>query len=305
MTLYSCDETLGEFLAKLRRRKGIPQKQLAERLEWKGTAPIVKIEKGQRRPSPETIIQWVNALGGTDLDRHFALGLAGYLPNTQFPPLSTIIDHLSKLADTFRDQKYACYVIDHHLTLWVINPLTASITGDIHPTELLAKHVNLFDVFFNGRLNIPIYATSSYALKCQQVERFKLLNIHRHHEPFFCAYPDCMRGRLDLSEADYKEFEAAWHDTSVETVAQSYVGLVWSLPQTEKHPQLYFETVPQPIFALNNCFVMATHHPFKNPDDADNAERVERYLDTFRPSNEPCHVLWECSDGQALLDSYA
>lgn len=306
MTHYPCDEPLGEFLAKLRRRKGIPQKTLAELLEWKGTAPIVEIEKGRRRPSPETIIQWVNALKGTDLDRHFALGLAGYLPNTQFPPLATIIEHLTQLAFTFRDQKYPAYIIDYHLTLWVINPLTVALTGKLHPRDLLARHVNLFDVFFNGRLGIPVYETSSFELKARQIERFKVLNIQRHHEPFFCAYPECMKGRLDLPDADYAEFEKAWRSTSSETAAQPNIGLVWSLPPQQKRgAPLYFETVPQPIFTLNNCFVMATHRPYNHPNDPENVGRVEAYLDSFRPIDEPNFTLWEDGDAQRLLDSYA
>lgn len=306
MTQHPCDESLGEFLAKLRRRKGISQKKLAELLKWKGTAPIVSIEKGRRKPSPETLIDWVDALKGSDLDRHFALGLAGYLPNTQLPPLATIIEHLARFALTFRDQKYPCYIVDYQLTLWVINPLTKALMGDLHPGELLARHVNLFDVFFNGRLGIPIYATASYELKARQIERFKVLNIHRHHEPFFCAYPEYMRGRLDLSDADYAQFEQAWHNTSVETASQPNVGLVWSLPAQKKNgAPLYFETVPQPIFALNNCFVMATHQPYNNPDDPENVKRVEGYLDRFRPADDPSFTLWESSDAQSLLDSYA
>jgi hypothetical protein len=44
------------------------------------------------------------------------------------------------------------------------------------------------------------------AAEVEQVRRFKVLNINRQHEPFYRAYPECMKGRLGLPDADYERF---------------------------------------------------------------------------------------------------
>ena len=47
--------TLGQELLRLRKRRGMSQFDLAVCVEWKGTGPVIQIEKDRRIPQPDTI----------------------------------------------------------------------------------------------------------------------------------------------------------------------------------------------------------------------------------------------------------
>lgn len=258
----SCDTTLGEYLARLRKRKGIAQKHLAGIWGLKGTAPIVAIEKNCRHPTVKTIEQWIQAVEASPIELQIALGIAGYIPITTLPPLEEIISKLTHLLEDLGARNYPAYIVDYRLTLWAANDLTDAITGKSTIKWLMSHHANLFDVFFNTGLGIFGDSPSHMQTKTEQVRRFKQLNIMRQHEPFFCAYPDCMRERLNISKEDYKTFERIWNDTvlSVSSSQPSSSGLQWSMT-TSEGTELYFHTVPEVIVSLSNFFI-ATHLPY-------------------------------------------
>lgn len=298
------DNALGVYLARLRRRKGVSQLNLAHGMGWRGTSPIVEIEAGRRRPDAETIKRWVAVLGWGVVEETHALGLGRYIAHTTFPHLAQISRVLDAMADNIRRIPYPAYVVDYNVNLWLINEATHAITGRTHPVELLRQHANLFDVLFNSRLDVRSRHHSILNTEREQIRRFKQLNIFRQHEPYYLAYPEYMRGRLDLPDEDYQRFAGIWNEISVDTVnPTSTVGLVWSwrLPDESL---VYFQVYPGLMIDLMNIFLLVVQQPYDHPDYPDNRARIDEYLKEFRERDMPVHKLWEIGDPQVVLNSF-
>lgn len=296
-----CDTTLGKYLAGLRKRKGIAQKQLARLLGLKGTAPIVAIEKDRRHPTVKTIEQWISAVDASPVERHLALGKAGYIPNTQLASLDEIIRVINPIAEQLRRSSYPSYIIDFRQNLWAINSVTKAVIGNAEVSALLRMRANLFDCLFNSRLGIRTPQRNILQVETDQIQRVKALNVFRQHEPFYCAYPEYMRGRLELPDEDYDRFARAWRDTPPEPdmEALSLSRLVWNM-ETPEGQIIYFEVIPEVILGLNNLFFIATHQPYDHPEHPQNQALAEQYLQHFRTGEAPCYRLWDLVDRTLL-----
>ena len=73
---------IGEALRRFRQQKGISQFDLAVAMGWKGTNPVIQIEKGRRLPRPDTIERLGACLGLSYVEVHYLNGLGGYVPPT-------------------------------------------------------------------------------------------------------------------------------------------------------------------------------------------------------------------------------
>ena len=67
---------LGATIKRFRERKGMTQYAVAQRMRWRGTAPVVEIEKGRRIPRQDTLRDLGKCLGLNDPDVKYLYGLA-------------------------------------------------------------------------------------------------------------------------------------------------------------------------------------------------------------------------------------
>src|SRR5215467_11552559 len=84
---------LGEAIRRFREQaspKRLSLFRLASLMQWEGTAPIIEIEKGRRRPRPETLNALGEALQLSPADIAYLHGLAGYRDVTVLPPTEQI-----------------------------------------------------------------------------------------------------------------------------------------------------------------------------------------------------------------------
>src|SRR5688572_16838603 len=100
---------LGQTIRMFRERaqpKKISQFRLASLMQWEGTAPIVAIEKGKRRPRPETLNALGEVLQLSPADIAYLHGLAGYRSITVMPPIEQIKRVLQAVESDIAQHRY-------------------------------------------------------------------------------------------------------------------------------------------------------------------------------------------------------
>ncbi|HEX2622770.1 MAG TPA: helix-turn-helix transcriptional regulator, partial [Phototrophicaceae bacterium] len=120
--------TLRSFREQAKPQK-ISQFRLAAMMQWEGTAPVIEIEKGRRRPRPETLNALGEVLQLSPADIAYLHGLAGYREITVMPPVEQIKRVLKTLEADIARRLYPVYVIDFQFHFWMVNGAIASFQG--------------------------------------------------------------------------------------------------------------------------------------------------------------------------------
>jgi hypothetical protein len=190
--------------------------RLATLMQWEGTAPIIEIEKGRRRPRPETLNALGEALQLSPADIAYLHGLAGYRAATVLPPIEQIKRVLQAIEPDVACRRYPVIVLDYRFRHWMVNTATAALVGGSLDllTELMRRGVHGFSVVFDSRLPVRQQFSDPGAAERERLFRFKAHNLYRRHEPFYVAYPERMRQHL--LPADYARFEKGWNAARVD-----------------------------------------------------------------------------------------
>src|SRR5215467_13372707 len=150
---------LGEAIRRFREQaspKRMSLFRLASLMQWEGTAPIIEIEKGRRRPRPETLNALGEALQLSPADIAYLLGLAGYRTTTVMPPLDQVRRVLQAIEADIARRRYPVLVIDYQFHHWMVNMATAGLVGGSVATlaALMRRRVHGFDAVFDSRLPV-------------------------------------------------------------------------------------------------------------------------------------------------------
>ncbi|HEX6678411.1 MAG TPA: helix-turn-helix transcriptional regulator [Actinomycetes bacterium] len=285
---------LGEAIRGFRERaqpERISQFRLATLLQWQGTAPIVEIEKGRRRPRPETLAALGEALRLPPADLAYLHGLAGYRPATVMPPTEQVKRVLGAIEPDLARRTYPVHVLDFQFRHWMVNAATAALVGGSVETlrELLRRGVHGFDVVFDSRLPTRRRFTDPEAVERERVFRFKSHNLYRRFEPFYLAYPECMRARL--RPADYARFVRCWNEVEV--------GTDQAFPV---HPEVTVRLGPDAVtFAIHMVELLQADRLlyvgyFEPKDAAGNRQRCEAYFARHQASEHACIKSWDFHD---------
>jgi hypothetical protein len=281
---------LGQTIRMFRERaqpKKISQFRLASLMQWEGTAPIVAIEKGKRRPRPETL----NALGGvlqlSPADIAYLHGLAGYRPVTVMPPIEQIKRVLQVVESDLAQHRYPVYVMDYQFRFWMMNTAMAASHGGAldHMISIMKQGIDGFGMVFDSRLSQD--EDMNEVIERETLFRFKAYNLYRRHEPFYLAYPDCMQARL-LPD-DYQRFVQRWNEVDVQMhdiypIAPQISSRVGSII-------LIFDIHMVEILHLDRLLFVAYYEP--KQDDTGNRERCEVYFTQNSPEQKACIRAWD------------
>lgn len=293
--------TVGEELRRFRARSGISQFDLAVCMEWKGTNPLIQIEKNRRLPRPDTIERLGNCIGLNYLEIHYLNGLAGYHLPTRLPPAAYIIDTLTQVGEAIRDYPYPAYVVDYQFRFWLTNAATALFTlGDAaRLRDLMAKPLHIFDITFDSHLGMRQHIMELSAFESGQIFRFKMSNAFRQHEDFFRDFPESMS---HLDEADYLNFQKMWQAVDVNRVSAAHPMHVQEFYSRLKQGDitLHFEEGRsayylrvEPILHLGDLFQLVTFVP------VDEALAI-RLNQSYLSSDTTLFKVWELADTQTL-----
>ncbi len=299
------ETTFGRELVRLRTRRGISQFDLAVCMEWKGTNPVVQLEKDRRIPKSDTIARLGQCLGLNPLEVHYLNGLAGHAIPTQLPPRGQVIEVLDYLAGALADFPYPAYVLDYQFRFWVANRATAMYTlGDLDRLRrLMAGPLHVFDILFDSRLGFRQQIAELGLTERDQVFRFKASNSFRQHEAFFLAYPERMSGLLP---EDYRTFAALWQAVDlndVSTLRPLRIAEFYArLEQGDLHliyPEgtAAFHFAVDSVLHLGDLFTVVTLLPVARPDNQAVAELIRaRYV----PAHGAPLKLWELIEIEEL-----
>jgi hypothetical protein len=271
----------------------ISQFRLATLLQWQGTAPIVEIEKGRRHPRPETLSAIGEALKLGPADIACLHGLAGYRPTTVMPPVEQVARVLQAIEPELARCLYPVQVLDYQFRHWMVNAATAALAGG-SPTallELMTRGAHGFDVVFDSRLPTRGQFTDPGQVERERVYRFKAHNLYRRFEPFYLAYPACMRPRL--LPADYDRFAACWQ--------QVQVGVDQMFPV---HPQITVRLGGEnltlvihmvELLQLDRLLYVGYFEPVD--DSSGNRQRCEAYFSQHERTSPTCLAAWDFHPG--------
>ncbi|MBK8030968.1 MAG: helix-turn-helix transcriptional regulator [Chloroflexi bacterium] len=300
--------TFGTALRAFRQREGIGIFDLAARLGWKGTGPVIELEKGRRLPRPSTIDRLGAALRLTPSDIAYLRGLAGYGNITRLPPKEQIIAVLETVAEQVRDYQFPLYITDFRGLYWLINENEITLHGTDYSTleASMRSYLTVFDAIFDSRLDVRGRLVNCDQIEQEHVFRFKARNAFRRHEPFYDEYPDAMSARL-LPE-DYAHFRAVWDQVVLElspnkllfpfgNMQHGSVDLTISV--TDK--QVFnFQRVEQQILHVDGLFDLIYYRPVGTGVEQD---ATYAYFAAHRPILAQLR-LWELVDIDAVIAAY-
>jgi transcription regulator MmyB-like protein len=285
-------DTIRAFREQAQPRK-VSQFRLASMLNWEGTAPLIEIEKGRRHPRPETLNALGEALQLSQADIAYLHGLAGYRQITALPPLEQIIRVLEGLEPDIERRPYPVYVMDYRFRFWMFNSASAAFHGGSldRLTTMMKAGVDCLRMVFDSRLAGPRFS-SRESLERESVFRFKDYNLYRRHEPFFQAYPDCMRDSL-LPE-DYERFLQRWNEIDARTPEVYPV-----LPQLVEQASaaLRFDVHIVEIPHLDRTLFAAYYEP--KDDETGNRERCDAFFGQHSPKDRQCIRAWDFQENVA------
>jgi hypothetical protein len=287
---------LGEAIRSFREQaqpKRMSLFRLATLMQWEGTAPIIEMEKGRRRPRPETLNALGEALQLSPADIAYLHGLAGYREGTVMPPIEQIKRVLLAIEPDLARHLYPVIVLDYQFRHWMVNTATAAFIGGSLDllTELMRRGVHGFNVVFDSRLPARQYFSNPEAVEKERMFRFKSHNLYRRHEPFYLAYPQRMECQL-LPE-DYARFVACWNEVQV--------GMHHVFPV---HPhvkvrlgadELTFVIHMVELLQLDRLLYVGYYEP--KEDGSGNLERCEAYFTRYGPGNKACIRAWDFREG--------
>ena len=301
---------VGQELHRLRQRRGISQFDLAVCMDWKGTNPVIQIEKGRRIPQPDTIERLAQCLSLNYLEVHYLNGLAGYIPPTRLPPQNHVTTTLDYVGNIIADYPYPAYVIDYQLRLWLANGATSLwIDGDTDRLrDLMARPLNVFDIIFDSRLGCRARIEAVEYADRDQVFRFKATNAFRQHEPFFRALPERMNTWLP---EDYAHFAHVWHAIDINTPADMGPAHLAEFYARIEHGDLTllphdgpvaFHLRVESILHLGDLFALVMFVPVISAKIEENQARAEAFSQHYTGGPQVLR-LWDVLDLNAIYEA--
>lgn len=292
--------TLGQEIMRLRKGKGISQFELAVRMNWSSTSPIIQIEKDRRIPKIETLEKMSVHMELDYRELYYLLGLAGYIPPTRLPHERQIIKTLCHIADYLSNIRYPAYIIDYRFRFWLFNPAFSIFSfGESKKIKhTLSNKKSIFDIIFDSRLGFRQYIRDVDKLERVQILIFKSLNSFRQHEDFFQAYPECMN---HLLPEDYNSFARTWSDIDVDKLTD--IQRKASISEMFKESKeggliietngvpLHFNVVWKSILHLGDLFHIVNWIPVNLSDNNSADLLYEKHC--TKEEKQPI-ALWEC-----------
>lgn len=274
--------------------KKISQFRLATLMQWEGTAPIIEIEKGRRRPRPETIEALGEALQLSPANVAYLQGLAGYRELTVLPSVSQLKRVLQAIEPEIGNRLYPAYVMDYLFRIWMVNTASAVMLGGSVAllTMIMQQRVHSLNLVFDSRLPLRHYLADSAAFEQEGIFRFKYHNLYRRHEPFYRAYPECMKAAL--LPADYKRFAHCWQTVDVGAADIFPIHPQISLRLGENTFTFVMHIVE--LLHFDRLIYVAYYEP--QDDGAGNRERCEALFTHHSPGNKGCLCAWDFTNEQ-------
>ncbi|MFN8374688.1 MAG: helix-turn-helix transcriptional regulator [Anaerolineae bacterium] len=303
------DNAFGKALQQFRKRAGIGIFDLTVLMGWKGTGPIIELEKGKRLPRLSTIDRLGEALKLTHSDICYLRGLAGYGPYTKMPTKAQIITVLEAVVEMMKGHPYPTYVTDFRSTYWLFNPAESALMEMSMDAlrDLMTRVTSIFDVVFDSRLGLSERMLNREAAESDQVFRFKAYNQYRRHEPFYLEYPECFASRLNAD--DYARLKKAWHSVDVTLDNHKLVYPFGSFKRPNGDVQIKlaeggsfrFDRIEQPILHLNGLFDLVYYRPTGTPEEQ---QRCQEYFAQFTWQDQQFIKLWDLVDVEQILLLY-
>lgn len=265
----------GAMLRAARQRRGLRPIDLALAMNWSGTAPVYRYERGgpnAPRPDPDTVNLFAQVLELDYADRIVLLGLAGHVPDIP-PPTPRETARLLDLArPVLAAVPHPAALFDDRWRVLAINDAYRRLFGLPLATEAewRAREVTLLDLVWRpsllglpGAADRTVEAVPGPAAEVQ-LRRFQLAQRLRRHEAWYRAYPAC--------RADLPRFAPAWDRVAAELaapLAEVDLGLAVrreaAVIRSEGRPPLRFEASHREVHGACGMASLLVMTPLDRP----------------------------------------
>jgi hypothetical protein len=278
--------------------KRISQFRLAALMQWEGTAPIIEIEKGRRRPRPETLNALGEALQLSPADIAWLHGLAGYRDITVMPPVEQVKRVLRTIEPEIAHRRYPVYVLDYQFRFWMMNTAGAFQGGSLDLSRhVVERGLDAFRLVFDSYLPFRGGPSDAEVYEREIVFRFKAYNLYRRHEPFYLSLPERMKGHL--APHDYAHFVQCWNAVNVQM--QDVFPINPQLSVRVGSAVLTFEIHMVELLHLDRLLFLVYYEP--KDDGSGNRARCEAYFGQQGRDQHACLRVWDPpGDGPPSFD---
>ena len=296
--------SFGQELNRLRKDKGISQFDLTVMMDWSSTSPLIQIEKDRRIPKIETIEKLSRCLDLDYIQRHYLLGLAGFLLKTEIPQKQQVIKTLEHVSSYMCSIQYPSFIVDFKYRFWLFNPAVSILAdGDYEILHrLLSQRINVFDVYFNSQVGFCQSIANIEHVQNDQIFRFKASNLFRQHEDFYLAYPDCMKY---LATEDFIAFERAWnkidHNVLIDVKSIQIPDFYNRIEKGDvsvylNGKEVFFHITVLPILHLGDLFQVVTYVPVDSSSLPENKAYVDNICEKNFSQNAKTLKIWELTN---------
>ncbi|MBE2196681.1 MAG: helix-turn-helix transcriptional regulator [Anaerolinea sp.] len=280
--------TFGAELRKAREGRGWNTLKLASEYYYgtpRSDNTIRRWEGGKCLPKEENIRRLAEIFELSYPDAMYWYGLGKKLPRLTIPSKRQIIDILDALIPAMQQHNYPAYVLDSRYNrICLINSAAVELFGGIKRVHELANY-SVFQLLFLDDLGVtPLLGKGLAEIRKEQILRFKAVNMYWRHEEFYMEYPERLKSKDGLLEAEYKEFESLWNvvqpGSTTNYAMHSEITFGYNSP-------VRFRLIIDLILSLGNLFSISWY----NPVDRKSEDAAKKVLGQF-PSGE-CVKLWE------------
>lgn len=280
--------TFGAELMKARKARKWNRDKLA--MEFYGMpgniTTISRWEQGINLPASDSIERLVEIFDLSYPDTMFWYGLAGKLPRLKMPSKRQIVQSLDTMIPALKEYPYPAYVLDSRYNrICLLNHAAVILIGGIARVRELADR-SVFQLLFSEQLGVTRFLEKDLAeIREEQIRRFKIANMYWQHEDYYMEYPERLKSKDGLLEAEYNEFRKLWekvHSNEISSIDPIIGDIIFGF----KRP-IRFRIVNELIVSLGNLFSVSWYNiADRKYDDA--AKKVFGQV-----SSGECVKLWE------------
>ena len=198
-------DSFGDVIRAARERRGLRAIDLAVAMNWSGTAPVYRYERGgpnAPRAMPDTINQLANVLELDYAARMLLLGLAGHLPETESLTLTEEDRLRSLLAPRLAALPHPALAFDYRGRILLTNEVLARELGQSSSIsdDWYQRGRTTFDLLWDEQMGMTGWVMDIAAVRRFQMLRFMLGSEMRQHEGWYRDLPERFGGYAGFGE---------------------------------------------------------------------------------------------------------
>lgn len=272
--------SFGEQLELLLQDKGWSSADLSDRIYNDGGNNRTQIDRWRKigrnrstvRITEDSLELLVKALDLSYADAVYFYGLAGKIPPLKMPSFRQVKRSLDVVSAGLGSFPFPAYVLDsRYYRFWLVNAATARLVGGDDNVFALAN-CSVLQLIFSRKYGVAdLFGEKLPDVQREQIRRYKALNIMRRHEHYYMEYPDRLKEKDGLTDAEYAAFLEVWNNVEADSLPAH--NAVNDVEYTLGGTSITFRLTAETILDLDNLFSI-TWYDIRDQSQRDMARSI-------------------------------